>query len=317
MADDATESLRWTKYVVLQSTIVPSLLCDIYVFIYFIRHWQKEIVKSPQHHVIICMLIISFLQKTTDAPLLLFYLRWGENFQQTYTFCAAWNWLDCTLTGCAIQLAAWFCIERHLFIFHSQLMKKKWCSILFHYIPLFVYCIYLPIFYAVVIFFPRQCTNIWDYSVVFCGGACYNYSDPFLPTFDWLFHYALSLLIILFANLLLFYRVIYQKLRQLRPIDWHRQRRMIIQLLFISTTFIILQSPSIVIGVIEALWSPTFAFDIQYNYFAYLYYFINQLLPFVIIGSLPNMRKEIQQWFQRIKRRLDEQPRIHPGTTIA
>ncbi|CAF3561962.1 unnamed protein product, partial [Adineta steineri] len=90
MADDDTESLQWIKYVLLQSTIGPSLLCDIYIFIYFIRHWQKEIVKSPHHHVVICMLIISFLQKTTDAPLLLFYLRWGENVQQTYTFCAAW-----------------------------------------------------------------------------------------------------------------------------------------------------------------------------------------------------------------------------------
>ena len=54
------------KYTVLQTSIVPSLLCDLLVFGYFIRHWRKEMLETPQNHIIALLLLINFIQKTID-----------------------------------------------------------------------------------------------------------------------------------------------------------------------------------------------------------------------------------------------------------
>ena len=74
---ETVERVRLIKYALLQTTIGPSLVCDLFVFIYFICHWRKQIVKAPQNHVILCLILVSFTQKITDLPLSLYFLRWG------------------------------------------------------------------------------------------------------------------------------------------------------------------------------------------------------------------------------------------------
>jgi hypothetical protein len=306
---DAAEQLRLIKYAILQTTICPSLICDLLAFIYFIRHWRKEILTTPQNHVIICLLIVSFIQKIADVPFAIYYLRWGIVYQQTYDFCVIWDWFNYSMMTVSLGLVAWCCIERHLFIFHSQLMKKKICLIMFHYIPLMICLLYTPLFYIRFIFFPTTCTNTWDYTIIYCGGACYSYFDPFVGTFDWIFHYGLPTLVIIVANFLLFCRVIWHKIKQRRAIQWHRQKRMIIQLVFISTLYFIFMAPQVVVGCIQTLWSPTFLNDIQANYFYYIVYFINQFLPLVIVSSIPEMHKDYKRWIARFKRKFTREIR--------
>jgi hypothetical protein len=258
------------------------------------------------------------MQKIADVPFAIYYLRWGVVYQQTYNFCVVWCWFNYSLMTVSLQLVAWCCIERHLFIFHSQMMKKKWCLILFHYIPLMACVLYTPIFYLRFIFFPTTCTNAWYYSIIYCGGACYSYFDPFVGTFDWIFNYGMPTLIIFLANFLLFCRVIWQKIKHEQPIQWNRQKRMIIQLTFISLLYLIFMSPQVIVGSIQTLWSREFLSDIQANYFYYIVYFINQLLPFIIVSSLPEMHKELKRWIERIKRYFGRGRRTHPAiATIA
>jgi hypothetical protein len=316
MADD-TEHVRLVKYALLQTTIAPSLICDLLVFIYFFRHWRKEILAAPQNHVILCLLIVSFIQKTTDILFHLYYLRWGTVVQETYSFCVTWTWLNYSLYCVSLDLVTLCCLERHLFVFHSQMMKKKWCLILFHYIPLIICLLYTPLFYLRFIFFPPNCTNVWDYTVVYCGAPCYLDDDPVLGAFDWLFHCGTPTLIIVIANLLLFCRVVCQEIKHKRPLEWNRQKRLIIQLVFISALFLILASPSVIIGCIQILWIPTFLINIQNNYFYYAGCFINQLLPFIIVSSRPKIYQEWKQWIEHWRRRFQDGPsRIYPrGTT--
>ncbi|UJR22465.1 hypothetical protein I4U23_025522 [Adineta vaga] len=171
-------------------------------------------------------------------------------------------------------------------------------------------------FYFRFIFFPDECTNDWDYTLIYCGGPCYLYTKRFLGTFDWLFHCGTPVLIIFFANLLLFYRILCQKLRRQRRVGWRRHKRLIIQLAFISILFLILASPAIIVGCIQLLWLPTFLIDIQNDYFYYIGCFINQLLPFVIVSSLPKLNQEIRRRFVRIKRRFCGRLRIQPVITL-
>lgn len=319
--DDSANHSPSMKYLILQATAVPSLLSDMLVLIHLLHRWKKEIVQSAHNHIFLYLIVASCVQKTIDVPFLLYYLRWGISMGQNTTFCITWSWLDYSLISCLLHLLTWFSIERHLFVFHSQWMKKSSSLLLFHHIPLIVCSIYAPLFYFIVIFFPTKCSNSWTYSEMFCGGACYVYNDAVLSAFDWLFHYALPVLIIFLANVLLFCRVVWQRVKRGQPIGgWRRYRWMILQLVYLSALCLSLQSPATIVGVIELLWLPTFAYDLQTNYLFYITYFLYQFLPIVVLSSLPELHKDIRRWAARVKRSVFNRTRIHPdlqmpGTT--
>ncbi|CAF1235199.1 unnamed protein product [Adineta steineri] len=165
-----------------------------------------------------------------------------------------------------------------------------------------------------MIFFSTQCTNVWDYTVLYCGGACYTYIQS-LITFDWLFNYGFLILIIVISNTALFTRFIWRKASRQQPIQWRRHRRLIIQLIFISSLFLIFGVPSTLVAIIEVLWLPTFLLDIEYNYLTYISVYGNQLYPFVIIGSLPEIQKDLKKWIGRIRRFFLDQGQVHPFQT--
>ncbi|UJR22464.1 hypothetical protein I4U23_025521 [Adineta vaga] len=290
---------RLVQYTLLQIVIVPSLICDLFLFIYFTRHWYKTIRNAPQNHLILCLLIISFIQKTTDMPLILYFFRWNTVAEKSYTFCAVWNLLNHSLDCMNLYLFAWYCIERHLFIFHFQIMKKTWCLIGFHYIPLIFFLLYALIFYLTVIFFIRICSNNWNYSLIFCGDVCYLYNS-FWSLFDWLSNHLTPVLIIFIANSLLFFRILWQTIRQQRPNLYHRQKRMLIQMIFISTLYLILIVPQIIVQIIQIIQIHKFTPPVnQDDYFHYISYYINQFLPFVIFISFPKIQKNLKRCCNR------------------
>lgn len=286
------------RYGLLQSTIGPSIFCDLLVFIFFIRNWRKELLAASHNHVILCLLVVSFVQKISDVPFYLYYLRWNIVVYQSDTFCMIWNWLDYSSVTVASYLLAWCCVERHLFAFHRPMMRKQGRLLLFHYIPILICLCSTPLFYLVVIFFPTSCANSWDYSSIFCGGACYS-SVPFLGAFDWLLNYATPIIVIVLANITLFILISWKNMAERRPVRWRHQRRLIYQLVLISALFLVFSAPQVVVGVIQALIEPTFLRDVQFNYLYYLAYFSNQFLPFVIVGSLPRTRRKFQEWVYR------------------
>jgi hypothetical protein len=92
---------------------------------------------------------------------------------------------------------------------------------------------------------------------------------------------------------------------------------MIIQLSFISALYVIFMLPQVVVGSVQTLWSVNFLADVQANYFYYIVYFINQFLPFIIVSSLPEMRKDIKRWIQYLKQRFIHRTQVYPiGTAI-
>ena len=308
---DASESLRLIKYTILQSIVIPSLLCDVLVFSYFIRHWRKEFVTAPQNHVTLALLIISSIQKIADVPLLLYYFRWGIVPHESTSFCRLWIWADSLSTVGSIHLVTWFSLERHLFVFHGTMMKKRRCLILFHHIPLMVIIVYAPLYYANVILFQTFCADVFDYTLPLCGYACYL-NSPVFVTVDIVFHFGFASLIIIVSNAVLFIRFIAQKVRHQRAVYWSRQRRLILQLAFVSFLFLICFSPLLIVTMIQTFWIPDFLMDIMYDYFYFLPYFANLLLPFTIVSSLPKMRSELYNWMLRWKMSCRHPQRTHP-----
>ena len=295
--NNSDEHVHLVQYALLQTTVVPSLICDLYLFVYFIRHWRKAVVAAPQNHAILCLLIVSVIQKSADAPFLLHFLRWGRVFRETDTFCMVWSMWSYSLGCMILHVLTWCCLERHLFIFHNPMMKRQWCLIAWHYIPLLILLIYAPIFYSAVIFWLRLCANSWNYSQILCGSLCYL-QVPFWGTFDWLFNHTAPVSIIILANLLLLVRIIWQNIRQ------QRQKRMFIQLVAISTLYIVLLTPQVIIvGVLRG---------VQYNDVQYVSYYVHQLLPFVIASTLPKMQKNLKRWVGHLKQLCCRGARVHP-----
>ena len=73
-------------------------------------------------------------------------------------------------------------------------------------------------------------------------------------------------------------------------------------IVYISTLGLILMALCAIVATIHCLWSNTFATDLQYNYLYYiLYHFIHELMPFVIVSSLPTMHKDISRWIHRLR----------------
>jgi len=311
--DDQEAKIRLVKYIILQISIVPSLLCDLFVFAYIIRNWKKEIVNAPQNHVIALMLLTSFIQKTAETPLSLYFLYWGTVFKESDGFCMYWSYIDFSLLIACLHLITWCAIERHLFVFHGQIMKKKWCLIVFHYIPMFVSLLVGPMFYFGTIIVFTECTNMWIYTYMFCGGPCYAYI-PFWGAFDWIFISGIAIVILFFANVLLFHRFMLQKRRHQRIVQFNQKRRIIIQLSFTSLLYLILPTPAVIFGVIQAVWLPTFGLDMQANYFIYACSFTSQLLPYVIISSFPGVRHEFRSWIDRIRRYFGGRARVQVQT---
>ena len=308
---DASENLRLIKYTILQSIVIPSLLWDVLVFSYFIRHWRKEFVTAPQNHVTLALLAISSIQKIADVPLLLYYFRWGFVPHESSSFCRLWNWADSLTTAGSLHLVTWCSLERHLFVFHGTMMKKRRCLLLFHYIPLMVTIVYAPLYYANVILFQTFCADVFDYTLPLCGYACYL-NSPIFVTVDIVVRFGLASLIIIVSNAVLFIRFIAQKVRHQRAVYWSRQRRLILQLAFLSFLFLICLSPLLIVSLIQTFWIPSFLMDIMYDYFYFLPYFANLLLPFTIVSSLPKMRSELYNWMLRWKMSCRHPQRTHP-----
>ncbi|CAF0774644.1 unnamed protein product [Adineta steineri] len=77
---------------------------------------------------------------------------------------------------------------------------------------------------------------------------------------------------------------------------------MTLQLLSISSLYLVTWIPSIVSGLMQQVNATTSLYDIQENYISDLTYLICLLLPWMCIGLVPDFKKWMLKQFHRIKR---------------
>jgi hypothetical protein len=153
-----------------------------------------------------------------------------------------------------------------------------------------------------VIFYPCDDTQ-WNFTLSTCGDSiCYLSSNLSLALYDWIVDTGLAVIIIILANIVLVIRVIRQKSRRQRVITWSKQRRMTLQLLSISSLYLVTWLPSIVIGSMQQFNSSSYLDEIDEYYTGDIPYLICLLLPWISIGMLPDFKKWILKNFRRLKR---------------
>ena len=147
------------------------------------------------------------------------------------------------------MLVAWASIERHILVFHQNLIATKAQRFLVHYLPLIIFSIY-PFIYYIIIFFVLPCNTSADYTQQKCYIDSCIYSAKFLGQWDNIVNNASPILIIVIFSLALLARIWYSKYRVRQRFQWKNYRKMTIQLLSVSVIYFILYFPTIFIYTI-------------------------------------------------------------------
>ncbi|CAF1057959.1 unnamed protein product [Adineta steineri] len=289
------------KFFVILSLQIPAILIFLFIFAFFITNPTQ--LNKLQNKALLVLFIVNFVQLTVNLPMCLDFFRLSYISPATGIYCRGWMYIESTLDATNELLAAIISIQRHPLIFRPHLFRNTIKRYVFYYLPLLFGVIYPVAFYmGTIVFYP--CDNAdWDFTSNMCGDTtCYLTKNPALAMFDWIVNTALLAIVIMLANIVLIIRVIRQRLRQQRAVSWSKQRRMTIQLISISSLYLLIWIPSIIFGLIQQI-SPTDEIDeIQTDYVEDLTYFICLLIPWIGIGMLPDFKKWMLKQFHRLRK---------------
>ena len=118
--------------------------------------------EALHNHVIMSILIVNLFYEATHFSLCMHYFRAYESFSVSVPFRLVWGYIDWTFFLVQYLLFAWVTIERHILIFHDQLVATREKRLFLHDAPPIILVIYCLTYYA-VIFFGIPCENNFEY----------------------------------------------------------------------------------------------------------------------------------------------------------
>ena len=295
---------RQVRFWLFLTSDIISISCSLFVLYHLL--FERVLRRTLHNHSIIVLLCIGLIYQLVDIPWILYFYHYNIPVVATPTFCRFWIFIDFGLYTMTGILVAWISIERHILIFHNQWVSTRKKRILYHYIPTIALILYCFIYYTVVIFFP-SCESTFDYTLVNCGSFPCFFTIPMLATWELAVHGIVPTLIIAFFSLTLLLRVLWQKHRLHQVIQWRKHRKMTVQLLSITSLFLIFYVPSMFMVLAQLCnisLDVTVDFQLMVVFFSYYSIF---LLPIVCAGTLPDLKNKIKnkfKWMQRQDRRV-------------
>jgi hypothetical protein len=291
-SDKKTLILHRVKFTILLSSQIPAVLLTLFMFTFFLKHRNQ--MKIHQNQGLLVLLCVNFIALTADLPMPISFYYTGFVHPATPAYCKWWTYFEYSLNLISELLMAFICIQRHIFIFQPHLFSSRIKRFTMHYLPILFCLIYPFIFYLIIIVFDTCDGTQWVYSSNVCGYAnCYLVYDRILSTCAWLFNNALPTIIIFLANTILIVRVMKQKRRRQQAIPWKKQRLMTLQLLGVSSLYLIAWIPSFIAGFGQRIISPTFLLQVQFDYLLDIIYIVCLYLPWMCCRSLPDCNKWI------------------------
>jgi hypothetical protein len=223
---------------------------------------------------------------------------------QTNINCMIWQWYDDILSSGFNVLMFWASIERTLLIFHSHFYNTARHRLFLHYLPLITIIVYLIIFYTAAHFF-YSCEEEFDFNQPLCGLACYALQAN-ISFYDLIAHTWIPLCSSILINIGLVIRIIYRKRvgLQQQGTRWRKYRKMIIQLLVISSLYTACQVPFDGIEFIQLFVTvPDSIAYVEIVYFYYLFWLLTLLLPFACIACMSEVTNKFKDLLMRCLRR--------------
>ncbi|UJR25484.1 hypothetical protein I4U23_006830 [Adineta vaga] len=134
----------------------------------------------------------------------------------------------------------------------------------------------------------------------FCSGPWYYYDIPaWLIWYESLFHYVIPIFVLTIFSNTLFLRIYLQKNRLRAAQGWRQYRKMTIQLVFVTITYLF-DLPYIIVTIVRWSGFPDFGTNLQGPYFYYVNYIPIVLFPFALLSSNSKVLKGV---FTQTKRR--------------
>lgn len=271
---------------------IPSLACSLILLYYLII--DRNLRQALHNHVIVVLLIIGLFSQLIDIPFYLNYLRIGYVWPKITVSCILW-WFAATgisnITN--LVMAAWASIERHILVFYDRWLITKKNRFWIHYFPLLILILYGFIYYIIILLI-YSCENMYTYTEEWCLYPCY-YDNEKLALYDTIINSIVPIPIIIIFSILLIIRILKQKRTIRQPIQWKKYRRIIIQLLSISASFLFFNLPMTSLVLAHTCGLPDGAAGQFELYTYYMYHFISLLLPFVCLISSPEIRKKLKR----------------------
>jgi hypothetical protein len=192
------------------------------------------------------------------------------------------------------HLMFWASFERHILVFHSNLIATKYRRLFIHYIPLVFCAFYTPMIYVYLVFF-YSCGNIYDATSILCGSICLYINAPnWLQLYDSYVDYTLPVLLIPLCSGTLLIRFINQKQRMQQSVTWRHYRKMTIQLALVSAAYIIFDIPAVIVFIIQSSGYPTFASDIWSPFLTRMTLVPSMIVPFATLFALPKLNDKLR-----------------------
>ncbi|CAF1144366.1 unnamed protein product [Adineta ricciae] len=274
------------QYTILQSCQLLAIPCYLFLFYHF---WKTPTIrKGIDMHVFILIVILNFITLTGDLSVFLNYIRTNSVWLHTHSFCLYWMWIDNFCYTLGMWLTAWGSIERHILIFHRNLLNTFKQRLIVHYIPL-TFCIAYCCVYSSYLVFGYPCENVFDYTSVLCGSTC-AYGDFYLAQYDTIANSIVTTILIVLCSISLLFRVLWKRRHYRRGLQWAKIRKMTIQLLSISSLYMITTIPvntEYLIGYVSED-------SIAYSYLSNMMYLLYCVLPFVCLTTLPELRQKLR-----------------------
>ena len=287
------------KFVILLTLQIPSVIASLIVFIHFAS--SRALRASDRQHSLIVLLVINFVQVLIDVPMALDFYRFGGIVRlQTSAYCLWWIMIDYSLFALSALLMAWISIERHLLIFHRQLLggAGSWRKCLLQVAPWIICLLWDLLFYTVTVLISPMCTNTWSFNAILCGQPCYVTTN--WGSVDIFINAVFPIVVIIIADLALVIRVIDQRkaVTGRASVDWRRHRKMVLQLAAISTLFLSVWFPIGMIQIVRLYIDPTFLYS-QLDTFNFLAFVEQLILPAVCMAFIPQLFKRLKKILMR------------------
>ncbi|UJR16730.1 hypothetical protein I4U23_003630 [Adineta vaga] len=250
--------IRFSLYLVGEAFSIP---CYLFVFYHLLA--RKAARKTLYNHSTIVVLLFNFISLTIGLPLIINYSRRGFYVPFNPAICYFHQFVDYGIWYGAIITMVWLSLERHILIFHSNLVSTARGRLIFHYIPLACVSLYSPIFYFCIIFI-RSCEHNLDATSFLCGGPWYRCPVP--ASLSWYMavcHDIAPIPLIIVISGCLLIRVVVQKHRLQRANGWRQNRKMILQFIFIAATYIIFDLPLVTLTVMRRFGITNFGTNVS------------------------------------------------------
>lgn len=283
----------WPKLEFSLFLIGQILSIPCYLFVFYHILCDRTARQSLHNHSIFILLTYNFLIVVIDLSLTQDYTRLGYISLFHPAVCLIWQFTDFGIWYGGISMMLWISIERHVLVFHPHFLRTVRGRIFIHYIPLFISAVYTPGLYFVLIFI-IPCNRVYSMRTIRCGRNCYtNVIADWFVLYDTITNYIVPVILIAVFSGALFIRFLRQKQRLSRSVTWRQCRKMLLQLLFVSLTYLIFDLPYVIITIVRRTGYPSFANRIITPFITRLTLVPSIILPYAILLALPELKQKL------------------------